>query len=93
MYSHAVDSGNEQQDINILDQYTKSFQERNPNLYVSNMKMHFGETSPHIHIDYITVATGYKRWLNTRNSLTKTHKNMGITKDTGRNNNSTICRY
>lgn len=89
-YSHGFGSGNEQQAIGILDEYAKSFQERNPNLYVFNMKMHLDEASPHLHIDYIPVATGYKRGLDTRNSLTKAHQNMGIPKGTGRNNNSTM---
>ena len=89
-YSHGFGSGNEQQAIGILDEYAKSFQERNPNLYVFNMKMHLDEASPHLHIDYIPVATGYKRGLDTRNSLTKAHANMGIPKGTGRNNNSTM---
>lgn len=89
-YSHGFGSGNEQQAIDILDKYAKDFQERNPNLYVFNMKMHLDEASPHLHIDYIPVATGYKRGLDTRNSLTKAHQNMGIAKSTGRNNNSTM---
>ena len=89
-YSHGFGSGNEEQAIDILDEYAKSFQERNPNLYVFNMKMHLDEASPHLHIDYIPVATGYKRGLDTRNSLTKAHANMGIPKGTGRNNNSTM---
>ena len=89
-YSHGFGSGNEEQAIDILDEYAKSFQERNPNLYVFNMKMHLDEASPHLHIDYIPVATGYKRGLDTRNSLTKAHQNMGIPKGTGRNNNSTM---
>ena len=89
-YSHGFGSGNEKQAIDILDEYAKSFQERNPNLYVFNMKMHLDEASPHLHIDYIPVATGYKRGLDTRNSLTKAHENMGIPRGTGRNDNSTM---
>ncbi len=89
-YSHGFGSGNEEQAIDILDEYAKSFQERNPNLYVFNMKMHLDEASPHLHIDYIPVATGYKRGLGTRNSLTKAHENMGIPRGTGRNDNSTM---
>lgn len=75
---------------NILDEYARTFQERNPNLYVFNMKMHLDEATPHLHIDYIPVATGYKQGLDTRNSLTKAHQNMGIDKGTGKNDNSTM---
>lgn len=74
----------------ILDEYAKTFQERNPNLYVFNMKMHLDEATPHLHIDYIPVATGYTRGLDTRNSLTKAHENMGIGKGSSKNDNSTI---
>src|SRR5699024_10433986 len=76
-YTHGIGSKNENQAIEILDEYARTFQERNPNLYVFNMKMHLDEASPHLHIDYIPVATGYKNGLSTRNSLTKAHKNMG----------------
>ena len=89
-YSHGFGSGNEQQAINILDEYAKKFQERNPSLYVFNMKMHLDEATPHLHIDYIPVASGYKKGLDTRNSLTKAHQNMGIDKGMGRNDNSTM---
>lgn len=89
-YSHGFGSGNEDQAIDILDKYAKDFQERNPNLYVFNMKMHLDEASPHLHIDYIPVANGYERGLDTRNSLTKAHQNMGIPKGSGRTNNSTM---
>lgn len=90
MLSHGIGTGNEKQAIDILDKYAKSFQERNPNLYVFNMKMHLDEKTPHLHINYIPVATGYKKGLETRNSLTKAHENMGIEKGTGRNNNTTM---
>ena len=89
-YSHGFGSDNEQEAIDILDEYAKSFQDRNPNLYIFNMKMHLDEASPHLHIDYIPVATGYKRGLGIRNSLTKAHANMGISRGTGRNDNSTM---
>ena len=46
--------------IEILEQYAKTFQERNPNLYLFNCVMHLDEATPHLHIDYIPVAHGYK---------------------------------
>ena len=36
------------------------------------------EATPHLHIDYIPVAHGYKTGLETRNSLTKAYQQMGI---------------
>lgn len=56
--------------IEILEQYAKTFQERNPNLYLFNCVMHLDEATPHLHIDYIPVANGYKTGMKTRNSLT-----------------------
>jgi len=37
----------------VLDQYAKEFQERNPNLAVYNMTLHLDETNPHLHINYV----------------------------------------
>ena len=62
----------------ILDEYVRSFQERNPNLYLFNAVLHMDEATPHLHLDYIPVAHGYKSKLHTRNSLTKALQEMGI---------------
>ena len=37
----------------ILDEYARSFQERNPNLYLFNAVLHMDEATPHLHLDYI----------------------------------------
>ncbi len=66
--------------IEILEQYAKTFQERNPNLYLFNCVMHLDEATPHLHIDYIPVANGYKTGMKTRNSLTKALQQMGFAK-------------
>ena len=73
----------------ILDKYARSFQERNPNLYVFNMVLHMDEATPHLHIDYIPVAHGYKTGLGTRNSLTKAYQEMGIPKAKNKLENET----
>ena len=36
------------------------------------------EATPHLHLDYIPVAHGYKTKMHTRNSLTKALQEMGI---------------
>ncbi|MBR3043422.1 MAG: plasmid recombination protein [Oscillospiraceae bacterium] len=41
----------------MLDEYIKSFQQRNPNLYVFNAVLHDDEASPHLHIDFIPFYT------------------------------------
>lgn len=55
----------------ILDFYMKTFQKRNPNLKVINAVMHLDEATPHLHIDFIPVATGYKKGMSVRNSISK----------------------
>ena len=76
----------------ILDQYVKSFQERNPNLYLFNAVLHMDEATPHLHLDYIPVASGcYKTGLKTRNSLTKAFQCMGFEKASGKYANETMA--
>ena len=62
----------------ILDEYARTFQERNPNMILFNAVLHMDEATPHLHLDYIPVAHGYKTGLSTRNSLTKGLQEMGI---------------
>ena len=77
--------------IEILDRYAKTFQERNPNLYLFNCVMHLDEATPHLHIDYIPVAHGYKNGMKTRNSLTKAFQQMGFAKAVSRKQNETVA--
>ena len=77
--------------IKILDEYARTFQERNPNLYMFNCVLHLDEATPHLHIDYIPVAHGYKTGLGTRNSLTKAFQEMGFAKATGKRDNETMA--
>lgn len=74
----------------ILDQYVKSFQERNPNLYLFNAVLHMDEATPHLHLDYIPVAHGYKSKMHTRNSLTKGLQEMGIEPATSKEDTETM---
>lgn len=76
--------------IDTLNDYAKNFESRNPNLYVFNMVMHLDEASPHLHIDYIPLAHGYKNGLQVRNSLDKALKEQGISGSASRKDNSTI---
>lgn len=38
------------------------------------------EATPHLHIDYIPVADGYKKGMKTRNSISKALQQMGFEK-------------
>ena len=53
----------------ILDEYYKGFQKRNPNLKVFSSHLHMDEATPHLHIDFVPFITGSKRGLDTRVSL------------------------
>ena len=77
--------------IEVLDRYAKTFQDRNPNLYLFNCVMHLDEATPHLHIDYIPVAHGYKNGMKTRNSLTKAFQQMGFAKAVSRKQNETVA--
>ena len=63
----------------ILDEYMKSFAERNPYLYVYSAHLHMDEATPHLHIDFIPFTTNSKRSLETRVSLKAALENQGIT--------------
>lgn len=76
--------------IKILDEYAENFQANNPNLHVFNMVMHLDESTPHLHIDYIPVATGYKNGLKIRNSLDKALKEQGLFGENNKKNNATM---
>ena len=62
----------------VLDKYARTFQERNPNLYLFNAVLHMDEATPHLHLDYIPIAHGYKTGMKVRNSLTKAFQEQGI---------------
>lgn len=80
----AVDSADGELAVKILDEYAKGFSERNLNFYVFNSVMHLDEKTPHMHIDYIPIADGYKNGLTVRNSQSIALQQMGF----GKNKNS-----
>lgn len=53
----------------ILTEFMKDFQERNPNLYVFSAHLHMDEKTPHLHIDFVPFIRNSKRGLDTRVSL------------------------
>lgn len=64
-----------------LIEYVNGFEERNPCLKLIGAYIHMDEASPHLHLDYIPVATGYKRGLSVRNSFSKALHEMGFKQD------------
>ena len=55
----------------ILKEYTDTFQERNPNLRLMEVHYHADEATPHIHLDFVPVATGYKQGMDVQNGFDK----------------------
>lgn len=65
-----------------LTDYMTGFQQRNPQLHVYNAVLHNDEASPHLHINVIPVAAGYKRGVNVRPSFNKALEQQGFARST-----------
>lgn len=66
----------------ILACYYEDFVKRNSgHIYVYNAVIHMDEATPHMHIDWIPYADGYKRGLQRRNSLEKAMGQLGYAMD------------
>ena len=55
----------------------KSFEERNPNLYIFNAIIHADEKTPHLHFDFIPYADGYKKGMTRQQGYDKAIQQMG----------------
>jgi hypothetical protein len=66
-----------QQANDMLERYLKGFQERNPNLHVFSAIIHNDEATPHMHMNLIPVAQGYKRGVSKQPSFNKALENLG----------------
>ena len=62
----------------VLNEYYQGFQARNPNLYVFSAHLHMDEATPHLHVDFIPVATEQSRGLATRVSMKQALKQQGF---------------
>lgn len=58
-----VNSENRKVANTILEEWFHDFEKRNPNLKVYNAVIHNDEASPHMHLNFVPVASGYKRGL------------------------------
>lgn len=63
----------------MLDEYMKSFEERNPNMKVFNAVLHLDEATPHLHIDFVPICTNQSRGLSTMVSLKRALTEQGVT--------------
>ena len=53
----------------LCEEYIRTFEKRNPNLKVFNAVLHLDEANPHLHIDFVPIATNQSRGLSTRVSM------------------------
>ena len=74
----SAESDNGQLAMQVLDEYYRSFQERNPQLRVFSAHLHMDEATPHLHIDFVPFTTGSKRGLDTRVSLKQALATQGF---------------
>ena len=74
----SAESENGQLARQVLDEYYRGFQERNPNLKVFSAHLHMDEATPHLHIDFVPFTTGSKRGLDTRVSLKQALATQGF---------------
>lgn len=63
-----------------LKEYAAGFQKRNPNFYVFNAVIHLDESTPHLHIDTIPFADGYKKGMTRQQGIAKALEAMGYGK-------------
>ena len=75
----------------VLQEYFHEFEKNNPNIHVFNAKIHMDEKTPHMHIDFIPVANGYKTGMPKRNSYSKALEQQGCTYE-GQNSNRNNSR-
>lgn len=62
----------------ILNEFYGRFEKANPHIHIFNAVIHMDEATPHLHIDFIPVATENKRGLSTKNSLSKALEQQGF---------------
>jgi len=62
----------------MLDEYMRGFETRNPNLKVFNAVMHLDEATPHLHIDFVPITHTGSRGLSTRVSMSGALREMGF---------------
>ena len=72
----------EEQGKEIMQQFVENWRERNPNLELIGAYYHADEpdSEPHVHIDYVPVAHGYTRGLETQTGIVKALGEQGFEK-------------
>src|SRR5699024_6931357 len=65
----------------ILEEWFRVFEKRNVNLKVYNAVIHNDEVSPHMHLNFVPVANGYKRGLEKQVAFDRAIKQQDATLD------------
>ena len=78
MKDTAVGTPDGEQAAVILNEFYTEFQKNNPHIHIFNAVIHMDEATPHLHIDFVPIATESKRGLATRNSLSKALEQQGF---------------
>lgn len=87
VYEMIVAVGNKEHPVpsdtakSILKEYYEGWDKANPNMILIGAYYHADEQGvPHVHIDYVPVAHGYTRGMETRTGLDKALREQGYTK-------------
>ena len=67
--SCGLNSGNWELAKEMLDEFFREFEQRNPNMKVFCANLHLDEATPHLHIDFVPVCHNQTRGLKTRASM------------------------
>lgn len=62
----------------MLDEYMRDFEKRNPNLKVFNAVMHLDESTPHLHIDFVPLTKKNRKGLPVKNSMSGALREQGF---------------
>ena len=62
----------------IMLEFVEDWKNRNPNLEMIGAYYHADEETPHVHIDYIPVAHGYKNGPETQPGIVRAYEEMGF---------------
>ncbi len=75
----------------VLEEYARSFEERNPHLKLFNAVIHMDESTPHLHLDFVPLCDEKrKNGMRVRNSLTGALRQQGF-EGTGISNTITMA--
>ncbi len=76
-YDTSIGSADAQIAVEILIEYYYDFCKRNPHMRIFNAVIHLDEDSPHLHLDFIPFAHGYRTFLAAQCSMSGALRQQG----------------